>query len=190
MPRWLALTVFAFTLGIPTSARQAPTAGYEPPGAMIEVGGGRRLHLVCTGRRGPTVVIEAGSGDFSFDWALVQGPVAKFVRVCSYDRAGYAWSDPGPTPRTFRQIALELHTALERAHIPGPYVLVGHSYGGVFVPAFSKYYPHEIVGVGLAESMHQGSRGGIGGGPPLPLPQGAERGPVPQPRPRAPLAAG
>src|SRR5437870_10242016 len=73
-----------------------------PPGKLVDIGG-YRLHVDCTGRGGPTVVLEAGAGDFSFDWSLVQPEVARFTRVCSYDRAGSAWSDPGPVPRTMRQ---------------------------------------------------------------------------------------
>jgi hypothetical protein len=86
----------------------------RPVGRLIDLGG-HRLHLHCTGRGRPTVVIETGLGDFSFDWILVQQRVERDLRVCTYDRAGYAWSDPGPLPRTFDQLNLELHDALARA---------------------------------------------------------------------------
>ncbi|HEV2665914.1 MAG TPA: hypothetical protein VG324_13435, partial [Blastocatellia bacterium] len=97
---------------------------YPPPGKLVDVGGWR-LHLNCTGKsRGnaPTVVLESGSGDFSFDWTLAQTEVARFARVCSYDRAGRVWSDLGPRPRTMRQVAYELHTALLKSGTKGPYV--------------------------------------------------------------------
>src|SRR5262245_25339644 len=98
-----------------------------PPGRLVDVGG-RRLHLDCTGepRAGqPAVILEAGAGDFSVEWSLVQPHVAKFARVCAYDRAGDGWSDLGPHPRTFRQIVYELRTLLDRAGVKPPFVLVG-----------------------------------------------------------------
>ena len=89
------------------------------PGRLIDIGG-QRLHLNCTGRGSPTVVFENGAGDFSIVWSLVQPGVAELTRACSYDRAGYAWSDPGARPRTYDQIALELRATLERAGEHGP----------------------------------------------------------------------
>src|SRR5436305_15119662 len=108
---------------------------FPPPGTLVDVGGWR-LHLNCTGEvraAQPTVILEAGSGDFSVEWSLVQPGVAEFARVCSYDRAGDGWSDLGPHPRTFRQIVYELHTLLDKAGVKPPLVLVGHSYGGGLV---------------------------------------------------------
>src|ERR1700691_5597255 len=84
----------------------ASTAEPEPLGKLVDLGG-HRLHVNCTGNGSPTVVVENGLGDFSFDWILVQSRVARFTRICTYDRAGYAWSDPGPKPRTFSQLNLE-----------------------------------------------------------------------------------
>jgi pimeloyl-ACP methyl ester carboxylesterase len=130
-----------------------------PPGKLVDVGGWR-IHLNCTGRSepdAPTAVLEAGALGFSFDWSLVQPGVARFVRVCSYDRAGYAWSDPGPAPRTMRQVAYELHTALVNFNIKPPYVLVGHSLGGLRVRTFASLYPKEIVGMMLVDSAHEDS---------------------------------
>jgi pimeloyl-ACP methyl ester carboxylesterase len=123
-----------------TSTRPAP------PGRLIDIGG-QRIHLNCSGRGTPTVVIENGLGDFSFDWVLVQRRVAAFARVCSYDRGGYAWSEPGPTPRTFAQLNLELKTALSKAGERGPYVLVGHSFGGGVVRAFALGDPKDTAGL-------------------------------------------
>jgi pimeloyl-ACP methyl ester carboxylesterase len=131
-----------------------PDADPKPSGQLIDIGG-RRVHLNCTGRGEPTVILEAGAGGFSLEWALVQSDVARFARVVSYDRAGYAWSDPGPTPRTMRQIAGELHEALARADVKPPYVLVGHSYGGLVVRTFAERYPGEVVGMVLVDASHE-----------------------------------
>jgi pimeloyl-ACP methyl ester carboxylesterase len=122
-----------------------------PPGKLVDIGG-YRLHFDCTGRGGPAVVLEAGAGDFSFDWSRVQPEVARFTRVCSYDRAGSAWSDPGPTPRTMHQEVFELHTLLRKAKVRGPYVLVGHSYGGLLVRLYTRQYPREVAGMVLVDS--------------------------------------
>ena len=96
----VVLTILLLSCSIVTHAQQ-PNQSYPPPGKLIDIGG-YRLHLNCTGDKGPTVVLIPGAGDFSFDWSLVQPGIAKFARVCSYDRAGYAWSDPGPTPPTMK----------------------------------------------------------------------------------------
>ncbi len=120
--------------------------------------GGYRLHLYCTGtgRPGsPTVILDAAFGDTSLAWSKIQPGVASFTRVCSYDRAGYGWSDTGPLPRTSERIVAELHTLLTRAGVPGPYVLVGHSYGGLFVQMYAYTYPHEVAGLVLVDSVHE-----------------------------------
>jgi pimeloyl-ACP methyl ester carboxylesterase len=126
----------------------------SPLGKLVDVGG-RRLHINCTGTGNPTIVMEAGAGDFSFDWSLVQPKVAKFARVCTYDRAGYAWSDAGPTPRTMQQIIYELHTGLITAGLNAPYVLVGHSLGGLIVRVYANQYPKEVAGMILVDSSHE-----------------------------------
>jgi pimeloyl-ACP methyl ester carboxylesterase len=137
------------------TARHSTNEGAPaPPGKLVEICG-RRLHINCEGKGVPTVVMEAGAGDFSFDWGLVQPQVARFARVCSYDRAGYAWSDPGPTPRTMRQIAFELHTGLLKAGIKGPYILVGHSLGGAIVRTYVSQYSKEVAGMVLVDSVHE-----------------------------------
>jgi pimeloyl-ACP methyl ester carboxylesterase len=138
-----------------SSAQGSPDSPpYPPPGRLIDVGGWR-LHLNCTGEARPTqptVVLEAGVGDFSVEWSLVQPAVARFARVCSYDRAGDGWSEIGPYPRTFRQIVYELHTLLDRAGERPPYVLVGHSYGGWLVRLYQSTYPSEVTGMVLVEA--------------------------------------
>ena len=127
------------------------------PGKLVDVGGWR-LHLNCTGKsdgKAPTVVLEAGSGDFSVDWGLVQPEVARFARVCSYDRAGAGWSELGPRPRTTRQVVYELHTALQKAGEKGPYVLVGQSLGGMLIRVYASTYPKEFAGMVLVDSTHE-----------------------------------
>jgi len=151
----VTVTVFLLLLSVIADGHQKdkkPT--YSPPGKLVDVGG-YRLHLNCTGKSGPTVVLIAGGGDFSFDWGLVQPDVSRFTRVCSYDRAGLAWSDPGPTPRTMRQDAYELHTLLKAARIKAPYVLVGHSIGGLIARVYAEQYPDEVAGMVLVDSTHE-----------------------------------
>jgi len=133
---------------------QEPNPPARPPGKLIDIGG-YRLHLNCTGKQGPTVVLIAGAGDFSFDWSLVQPGLAQLARVCSYDRAGFGWSDPGPTPRTMKQEAFELHTMLSAALIKGPFVLVGHSLGGLITRVYAAQYPQEVAGIVLVDSTHE-----------------------------------
>lgn len=133
-------------------AEATDAKAYPPPGQLIDVGG-HRLHINCTGTGSPTVVIDAGLGDWSTVWAWVQPDVAKATQVCTYDRAGYGWSDPGPWPRNAEQFAIELHTLLHEANIPGPYVMVGHSLGGLTARVFTGLYPSEVAGVVLIDSM-------------------------------------
>lgn len=144
-----------------------------PPGKLVDLGG-HRLHVHCTGRGGPTVVVESGLGDFSFDWTLVQARVSRFARICTYDRGGYAWSDPGPKPRTFAQLNLELHDALAKQGERGPFVLVGHSFGGPVVRNFAGFYPASVAGMVLVDAAHEGLRVGIGGGKTIRLGEGAK----------------
>ena len=133
-------------------AEAADAKAYPPPGEMVDVGG-YRLHINCTGTGSPTVIIDAGLGDWSTGWGFVQPEVAKTTRVCTYDRAGWAWSEAGPLPRDATQFAKELHTLLKNANIPGPYIMVGHSLGGLTVRVFVHDYASEVVGVVLIDSM-------------------------------------
>ncbi len=135
-------------------AEAADIRAYPAPGQMVDVGG-YRLHINCVGTGSPTVVIDAGLGDWSASWSSwVQPDVAKTTRVCAYDRAGMGWSEAGPLPRTAERFAHELHTLLHNARVPGPYVLVGHSSGGLTVRVFAHAYAAEVAGVVLVESMH------------------------------------
>src|SRR4051794_23263430 len=134
----------------------ADARAYPPPGQMVDVGG-YRLHINCVGTGSPTVVIESGLGDWSASWSnAVQPRAANTTRVCTYDRAGMGYSEPGPLPRTATRFAEELHTLLQRADIPGPYVLTGHSSGGFTVRRFAAAYPAEVIGVVLIDSTTPG----------------------------------
>ena len=126
---------------------------YPPPSEMVEVGGSS-MHLHCTGEEGraPTVIMDSGLGGTVLDWQLVQPELAKSMRVCTYDRAGMGWSDPGPQPRTSQHIVKELHTLLGNAGVTGPYVLVGHSFGGTNVQVYASQYPDEVAGMVLVDS--------------------------------------
>jgi pimeloyl-ACP methyl ester carboxylesterase len=126
---------------------------------MVDVGG-YRLHINCTGSGSPTVVIDAGWGDWSLGWSGVQSEVAQATLICTYDRAGMGYSEAGPLPRDAAQFANELHILLQQAGIPGPYVLVGHSMGGLTVRVFANEYPAEVAGIVLIESMSpEGAKG-------------------------------
>lgn len=150
----VAFLVAVFPALADARGQNASPPPFAPPGQLIDMGGWR-LHLNCIGeaqRSQPTVILEAGAGDFSVDWSLVQPGVARFARVCSYDRAGSGWSDLGPRPRTMAQIVSELHTLLQKAGIAPPYLLVGHSFGGVLMQLYSSKFPSHVAGLVLIET--------------------------------------
>jgi pimeloyl-ACP methyl ester carboxylesterase len=155
----LALALLALALagaayqGIATAADERH---YPAPGRLVDVGG-YRLHIYCTGQGGPTVILDALFPGTVSNWAWVQPDIARTTRVCAYDRAGLGWSDRGPTPRDARQHARELHTLLTNAQIPGPYVLVGHSLGGLSVRTFADGYPDRVAGMALIEASNPGA---------------------------------
>ena len=132
---------------------------YPALGEMVEAGG-YSLHLYCTGEEGgaPTVVMDSGLGGTVLDWQLVQPEVAEFARVCTYDRGGMGWSAPGDQPRTSQQIVKELHTLLGNAGVQGPYVLVGHSFGGTNMQVYASQYPDEVAGMMLVDSALEDER--------------------------------
>jgi pimeloyl-ACP methyl ester carboxylesterase len=121
---------------------------------MIDIGG-RKLHLNCSGKGSPTVILIAGGSAFSIDWALVQPRVATTSRVCSYDRAGLAWSDSGPADETVEQTINDLHAALRAANEKEPYVLVGASIGGIFIRAYQRAFPKEVAGLVFTNSANR-----------------------------------
>ena len=125
-----------------------------PPAQMIDIGG-YRLHMHVEGSGGPTVVLDAGAGGLGLSWELVRPALAKVTRVVVYDRAGLGWSDPSPYPRDAYTMAVELHTMLKNANIPGPYLLAGHSLGGVVARQFAAKYPGEVAGLVMVDSAHE-----------------------------------
>lgn len=137
-----------------TTASASDVKKYPPPGELYDVGE-YRLHLYCAGAGSPAVILEAGASSPGMVWYLVQEEVAKFTRVCSYDRAGFGWSDPASKPLSAEEVAADLHKLLEAADVPAPYVLVGHSVGGVYARAFAQKYSLEVVGMVLVDSSHE-----------------------------------
>lgn len=125
----------------------------DAPGKLVDVGG-HRLHLLCEGQGGPTVLLEAGLPGSSLAWKSVTADIAPFTTVCSYDRAGYAWSEASPFPRTSGNIVRELRLLLQNAGIDPPYVLVGHSFGGMMMQLFAGRHPSEAAGMVLVDSSH------------------------------------
>ena len=164
MLRWLciaalSLCVLAILLALAGASYQAietrrDARRFPEGGRLVDVGG-YRLLINCTGAGSPTVILESGWGDVSIEWRTVQPEIAKFSRVCSYDRAGYGGSDAGPLPRTSLRIATELHTLLRNAGEMPPYVLVGHSFGGYNVRVFNGLYPDEVAGIVLADATQE-----------------------------------
>ncbi|NTU62098.1 MAG: alpha/beta hydrolase [Chloroflexi bacterium] len=135
-------------------AKAELAARYPAPGKLVDVGG-YRLHINCQGQGSPTVVIEPGNGDFSLCWSPIQREVAKFTRVCTYDRAGLGWSDCSPRPRTAHNLVEDLHTLLIRSGVEPPYVLVGHSLGGPLVRLYAHEHPDQVAGMVLVDSAHE-----------------------------------
>lgn len=131
--------------------RESTAPEVAMPGQLVDVGP-YRLHLECHGSRGPTVILEPGGGGSAASMGLIAPAVARDSRVCVYDRAGRGWSDPAARPPDGAQIATDLHTLLDRAHVPGPYVLAGHSFGGLYVRTYAEKYPDEVAGLVLVDS--------------------------------------
>ena len=123
------------------------------PGEMVVVDG-RRMHLLCQGQGSPAVILESGMPGTSLGWTSVIEDIASFARVCAYDRAGYGWSEAGPEPRTISNIARELRELLRTAQVGPPYVLVGHSFGGLIVQVYASRFPDEVAGMVLVDSSH------------------------------------
>ncbi len=139
-------------VGLPTTAGAAADDQlYTRPGQLVPADG-PRLNLYCMGTGTPAVVFDSGWEDWAPVWAIVQPAVAKWTRACSYDRAGAGFSDAGPMPRTSVRIADELHSALHHAGVKGPYILVGHAFGGDNVRTFAIRYLNETAGLVLVEA--------------------------------------
>jgi pimeloyl-ACP methyl ester carboxylesterase len=155
--RWLLYPVFADMAlasvggGYDTVAETVDATAYPMPGQLIDVGG-HRLHLHCTGSGSPTVVLEPGLGEASSVMGWIAPAVANDSRVCVYDRAGRGWSEAADGPQDAAKTAADLHTLLERAHVPGPYVLAGHSFGGLYILTFAANYSDQVAGMVLLDS--------------------------------------
>lgn len=169
--RWLLYPVIALLAlasiggGYQTLGEAADAKAYPMPGRLIDVGG-HRLHLSCAGAGTPTVVLEPGAGEMSSNLGWIAPAVARDTRVCVYDRAGRGWSEPASTAQDGAQIATDLHTLLQRGHVPGPYVLAGHSFGGLYVLTFAARYPDEVAGMVLVDSTAPASAANPGAASP------------------------
>ena len=167
--RRLMTSLALYPLFLSVAFAQLPTEAPKPPGRLIDIGG-RRLHLNCTGTGVPAVVVENGGGSFSIDWALVQPTVSQFTRICTYDRAGYAWSDPGPVRDLPEQVMADLELLLRLGDVKPPYVLVGQSVGGLFVRDYQRQFPEQVGGMVLVDPTHEEGNAYIIDGKPKPIP--------------------
>lgn len=155
--RWLLYPVFAVLLlasvggAYETVSEALDASPYPMPGELIDVGD-HSLHLSCTGTGSPTVVLEPGGGLMSSALGWIAPAVAADTRICVYDRAGLGWSDPADSVQDATQIATDLHTLLNRGQVSGPYLLVGHSFGGRYVLTFAALYPDDVSGMVLVDS--------------------------------------
>lgn len=150
----LLLLLGGLTYTASLSARSRLVHENPPPGQLTDVGD-YNMHIYCTGQGSPTVILEAGLNDFFVSWSKVQPEIARVTRVCSYDRAGLGWSEASPHPRKSDAMALELHALLAKSSIEGPYILVGHSFGGIVMRQFAQKYPEEVTGMVLVDSAHE-----------------------------------
>lgn len=150
MKTLICLMLVLFAAFSPAIAAEFPPM----PGKRFDVGG-YYLHIHCMGKGDPTVIVDVGLGDDSTDWQIIQQTVAKSAHICVVDRAGYGWSDFGPSPRTSEKIAAELAILLEKANLQPPFVLVGHSFGGYNIRLFAANYPDKVAGVVLVDASHE-----------------------------------
>ena len=123
-------------------------------GHSVDIGG-RKLNIFCSGDGNPTVVFDAGANQPGYAWSPIQSQVATLTRACWFDRAGFGWSDPGSFPRTSEAMSRELHELLHRDRVPGPYVLVGHSLGGLNARVYAGMFPEDVAGVVLVDAAHE-----------------------------------
>src|SRR6476646_2714564 len=137
--------------GYETVREHLDQSAYPMSGQLVDVGG-HRLHLQCTGSGSPTVVLQPGGGDMSSVMGWIAPAVAAHTRVCVYDSAGRGWSDQSEATQDGSQMMTDLHTLLHRGGVPGPYVLAGHSFGGLYVRIFAAQYPDEVAGMVLIDS--------------------------------------
>jgi pimeloyl-ACP methyl ester carboxylesterase len=187
---WPSFLLFVIFLA-PTLARPQQHDSDQPPnvpGQMVDIGG-YRMHLYCIGHGSPSVILLNGAGDIFADWALVQPDIAQFTRVCTFDYAWEGFSDAGPVPITMHQEVFETHLMLENARISPPYLLVGHSSGGMLAQLFTMTYPTDVAGLVLVDSLHEDTVMGNSmfrsraTGKTVPPPQTMKTSPAPTPTP-------
>ncbi|HKC38091.1 MAG TPA: alpha/beta hydrolase [Gemmatimonadales bacterium] len=123
-------------------------------GRSVDIGG-RSLNIFCSGAGSPAVILDSGNGDPGYAWSEIQPAIARFTEACWFDRAGEGWSDPGPFPRTSATMSAELHELLHRAGVPPPYVLVGHSLGGLNARVYNGMYAADVAGAVLVDAAHE-----------------------------------
>jgi len=140
-----------------TLAENKDKQRFPPPGNLFDIGG-LRLHAICQGQGKPTVILEAGLSCTHLDWSRVIPAIAKNTQVFAYDRGGYGWSDPCLKPRTGLRMVGELHTLLKKAGVSAPYILVGHSYGGLLVRLYASQYPEDVIGIILVDGSPEDQR--------------------------------
>jgi len=150
-PVFALLAVAAVGGGVETVLEAYDTRHYPMAGQLVDVDG-HSMHLNCTGTGSPTVVLEPGAGDMASTMAWIAPAVARDTRVCVYDRPGRGWSEESDAPQDGTRVATDLHTLLHAAHVPGPYVLAGHSFGGLYVMAYAAHYPADVAGMVLIDS--------------------------------------
>jgi pimeloyl-ACP methyl ester carboxylesterase len=136
-------------LGERSDRRRLPQIGHS-----VDIGG-RSLNIYCSGDGSPAVILDSGAGEPGYAWSNIQPSIAKFTRACWFDRAGYGWSDPGPFPRTSAAASTDLHELLHRAGVPAPYVLVGHSLGGLNARVYNGMYARDVAGMVLVDAAHE-----------------------------------
>lgn len=132
---------------------EAGRRAYPAPGQLVDVGG-YRLHIYCEGQGSPVVILDSANQGTVSNWAWIQPELARRTRVCAYDRAGEGWSEPSPQPQDSRQNADALHALLSKAGVAPPYVLVGHSFGGLYTRMFAEAYASEVAGLVFVEGTH------------------------------------
>lgn len=150
----LALLVAVTGVGWEQWIRAKLDRDMQPPGQLVMVDG-RAMHLRCAGQGSPLILLEAGFGaEGSASWDPVFDELSEISRVCAYDRAGILWSAPGPRPRDAYQVVEELHTLLTSANETPPFVLVGHSLGGLFARVYTAVYADEVAGLVFVDASH------------------------------------
>ena len=153
---WVGAAVFVAiiaTTGLQAVLSHLSLRDNPPPGSLVELNG-RKVHVLCAGEGSPTVILEAGLPGSSLTWMSVFSEIAELTRVCAYDRPGYGWSQPTTSPRTAETIVQELRVLLQSTDTQPPYILVGHSFGGLLMQLYATRFPNEFTGMVLVDSSH------------------------------------